>query len=1407
MKIAAFALLSILPFAVMSQGLVETIVENESFTIYLTGANGTIKWYTSTDSVVWNEITGATSSTYTSTMAASVTGKRYYRATITNASVCANSPWHSSVVSYRIVSSASLVVKGDWFRGGRVFNTDGIGNGKIVPVYDNLSLRPWGCDGTSIPSAQSMTNGAANTTAIVANCSQTPIAAKVCNDTTINGYTDWYLPAKVELDSLYRNRTITGNFSSSGYWSSTEISSDLASTQQMSSGSFINQAKYLSTRSRCIRSYTSVGSTISYSYATDPVPAGIATQPLASQTYCGGATATFSVTTSGTSPFTYQWKKNSSNISGATASTYNLSNVSTASEGSYTVVVTNMCSSITSTASQLKVIQLNVNAGADVQLCSYAPVQITATASSSYPADSDPLSYQWSPATGLSATNISNPIADTPTNMTYTLTVTDIGGCTKTDNISITYPVTLAATSQPVSQLKSVGESVSFTFGVSGTNPLYQWKKNGVNIPGATAATYTISSIRYADQNTQYSCTASNFCSSVSSDTATLTVFSGHAETLISTDSIQLTLIGNPGDIQWQESQDSAVWTDIPGATTNVYQHKTPVTPTGKLYYRAKISNPAVCELSPWYSTVIRYLVINSTTALQVGNYFKGGIVYYVSGGTGLIANEQDQSAGVAWGCASGSHSATSTLDGQTNTTNIVNFCPTRPIAASICDSLTSMNYSDWFLPAQIQLEYLCNEKSLVGRFENVNYWSSTEWSGSNARAFNFSSCSVTNMSRISLARARCVRKAETTAKTYSIAYPLEAPVSVSITSDPSAQIICSGEDVSFSITATGDMPVTYQWKKDGADISGATSAQITITGATVADEGMYTCVATNLCKSIESSTAELKVVDPQLTINGGGHFCTNADKRLEAIAVSNHPAESGTFAYNWATGTGDGQLLETGIYNPLVTATIPSDFSVTITDDLGCTVTDIVSVIPDFPVSISQYISDQLLCAGDNFNASVTLTGTAPFVVHWINGNDTLDSDTTAAVSAAYFSAVVSPANEGNYYTIADNVCGSYVSDTIPLIVVEIQSQVNTVQPICFGATSFIVPSIVSNHPGLSVPYSYEWQNANASFTSLNDTLIFTPDSGMNSQISYTITDNNGCLSSGSFYIPVFYTFQNEEICLVSVDTLAWKNKVMWEGTAGVGTEKFRIYKESTFNVYDLIGEVPYGSQTFYVDAGSNPESHSDRYKISVVDTCGSESELSYYHNTMNLIVSVFGSTMGLSWTQYATEDGSYTPSSYYIYKGPTPTSMQLLTTVSGSQNTYNDVNVFDLQFYMIGAERGCNTYPTFSNKRDNGIVANETKYLPGTMLISPNPMSSSATLSIPNFSNQLSVISDQITVTDITGKVVRTIPLTPSRHPELVSGSTNAQLTIERGDLKPGIYFVEVKADRIYRGKMVVE
>jgi len=68
-----------------------------------------------------------------------------------------------------------------------------------------------------------------------------------------------------------------------------------------------------------------------------------------------GQTATFTVKAISADPMTYQWRKNGTAISGATASTLVLTNVQTTSQASYDVVVTNSFGSTTSTAASLTV--------------------------------------------------------------------------------------------------------------------------------------------------------------------------------------------------------------------------------------------------------------------------------------------------------------------------------------------------------------------------------------------------------------------------------------------------------------------------------------------------------------------------------------------------------------------------------------------------------------------------------------------------------------------------------------------------------------------------------------------------------------------------------------------------------------------------------------------------------------------------------------------------------------------------------------------------------------------------------------------------------------------------------------------------------------------------------------------
>lgn len=136
------------------------------------------------------------------------------------------------------------------------------------------------------------------------------------------------------------------------------------------------------------------------------VAPAITTQP-ASQTVTAGSTVTFVVVASGTSPFTYQWRKDGTPITGATGATLTLTSVTSASAGSYTVVVSNSAGSATSNPAVLTVssvavaptitvqpVSQTVNVGANVTFT----VGATGTA---------PLRYQWQ-KNGVNLTGATN---------------------------------------------------------------------------------------------------------------------------------------------------------------------------------------------------------------------------------------------------------------------------------------------------------------------------------------------------------------------------------------------------------------------------------------------------------------------------------------------------------------------------------------------------------------------------------------------------------------------------------------------------------------------------------------------------------------------------------------------------------------------------------------------------------------------------------------------------------------------------------------------------------------------------------------------------------------------------------------------------------------------------------------
>jgi hypothetical protein len=142
--------------------------------------------------------------------------------------------------------------------GGIVFYVYAGGlHGLEAAPADQSSGAEWGCYGTEITGADGTASGtgAQNTADILAGCAESGIAAEHADNYSLNGYDDWFLPSKDELDLLYQQKDVVGGFANDNYWSSTEYNSFNAWYQNFYNGNQNASGKNYTIRVRAVRAF------------------------------------------------------------------------------------------------------------------------------------------------------------------------------------------------------------------------------------------------------------------------------------------------------------------------------------------------------------------------------------------------------------------------------------------------------------------------------------------------------------------------------------------------------------------------------------------------------------------------------------------------------------------------------------------------------------------------------------------------------------------------------------------------------------------------------------------------------------------------------------------------------------------------------------------------------------------------------------------------------------------------------------------------------------------------------------------------------------------------------------------------------------------------------------------------
>ena len=255
------------------------------------------------------------------------------------------------------------------------------------------------------------------------------------------------------------------------------------------------------------------------------VPPTITSQP-ASKSATIGSNVTFTVLSSGTAPFSYQWFFNDSPIGGNDYN-LNLSNVQTNDSGNYKVIVANSYGSATSAVAVLTVSQLAplITSQPQDQTVSIGSNALFSVTASGAPT----LHYQWSfNGTNLAgATRSSFAINNVqPRNAgNYAVRVSNNYGAATSSNAALTVVgIPPSITSQPASMTVPSGTNVILSVTASGSAPLsYQWNFNGSPVSGATQSALTLNNIQ-TNQAGTYFVQVTNFMGSTNSANAILDV-------------------------------------------------------------------------------------------------------------------------------------------------------------------------------------------------------------------------------------------------------------------------------------------------------------------------------------------------------------------------------------------------------------------------------------------------------------------------------------------------------------------------------------------------------------------------------------------------------------------------------------------------------------------------------------------------------------------------------------------------------------------------------------------------------------------------------------------------------------------------------------------------------------------
>jgi hypothetical protein len=436
------------------------------------------------------------------------------------------------------------------------------------------------------------------------------------------------------------------------------------------------------------------------------------------------------------------------------------------------------------------------------------------------------------------------------------------------------------ATVRPAREIVMAGQTASFLASFSGSAPLnYQWKRNGEAINGATAVGYTTPPTTLSDNGAQFTVSVSTFSGSVSSSPATLTVIANvvppsittqpvsHAVTVGQTATFSAAAAGTaPLSYQWMKNGAA-----IPGAMSATYTTPaTTISDTSSQFTITVTNSAGSITSNPAGLNVTPALVAPSITTQPASQAITEGqpATFYVAATGTAPLSYQWMKTGIP---ITGATASTYTTPVTTRSLSGSQFTVmARNLAGQVTSNAATLTVNAASVPPVITTQP-ASQTVTAGQAASFSVIASgtaplsylwkkngTPIPGATSSAYLTPATTGAAISQFTATVSNSAGNVTSNAATLTVNAASVPPV---ITTQPASQTVTAGQAASFSVIASGTAPLSYQWRKNGTPISGATSSTYTTSVTTTSDIGsQFTTTATNAAGTVTSRAAILTV-------------------------------------------------------------------------------------------------------------------------------------------------------------------------------------------------------------------------------------------------------------------------------------------------------------------------------------------------------------------------------------------------------------------------------------------------------------------------------------------------------------------------------------------------------------------